>query len=391
MSALRTLLLRLLNPLLAVGWPRPAVPRTRAAGSRRRRAAAALAIGLVLAAFSQVGFGWAIYTERSPLRDPVYFDKLALLREHPVFWPATAPPDRPVTLLFVGSSRTLNAVNARAAADQLTKQLGRPVATYNFAQAGAGPVTNAVYVRRLIKDGVKPDFVLIEVHPVFLAGQRPDPPETRWLLPFRLRPEELPVVRGMGFPAATPAVHGLRGFTAPWSEYRFLILDRYAPFMLMDANRLNGGHEPDGFGFTRMKDFVVPEEKAHYLGIALSQYAYYFQGYRPNGPGLAAIRDTLEQCRAAGWKAGLVLMPESDTWRRWYDAEGLRQVEPLMAGLAAEFRVPVFDTRRWLPDELTMDGHHLTGPGADVLTERLTRESLGPWLAESLAGGGSSK
>ena len=323
----------------------------------------------------------AIDREWSPLRDPVYFDKAKLLKTHPAFTPGPAPAgDKPLTLLLVGSSRTLNAVDARAASDQLTANLGRPVEVFNFAQAGAGPITNAVYVRRLIAEGVKPDFALIEVHPVFLAGQRPDPPEGRWLLPFRLRPAELPMVRGMGFPAAAPPTHGPRGLVAPLYEYRFLVLDRYAPWMLMDNNRLNGGHEPDAWGFARLADAVTPKRRAELLARTRGQYADYFPGFRPNGIGVSGVRDTLEQCRAAGWRAGLVLMPESSELLGWYDPAGLEELDNVTAGLAAEYGVPVFDCRRWVPDDRTMDGHHLTGAGADLLTGRLAREALAPWL-----------
>ncbi len=349
----------------------------------RRRAAISVATGALLLIASQVGTGVAIEAEWSSLRDPVFYDKLDLLRAHPAFF--SSFPDRPVTVLFIGSSRTQNGVDAGAASRQLTAALGRPVQTFNFAQAGAGPVTNAVYMRRLLRSGVRTDFALIEVHPVFLAGQRPDPPETRWLLPFRLRRDELAAARATGFPAATPATHGPRMFAAPWYEYRFIVLNRYAPFLLMDNNRLNGGHQPDRDGFTRLQEHVSAEAKAGFLGLAWGQYADYFRGYRPNGPGVAAVRDTLEQCRSAGWKAALVLMPESETWRGWYDPAGLRELDAVVAGIGAEYGVPVFDARTWVPDELTVDGHHLAGPGADLLTERLTREALAPWLANSLA------
>jgi hypothetical protein len=366
------------RPFTAPATGSPGVRR-----SRRRTAAVSVVFGLVLFLAVQVGTGLAIHTERSPLRDPIYFDKVALFRKHPAFFPTTpVPPGRkPVTVLFVGSSRTLNAVNARAAGGQLTAALGRPVEAFNFGQAGAGPVTNAVYVRRLLQDGVKPDFVLIEIHPVFLAGHRPDPPETRWLLPFRLRPDELPVVRAMGFPAADPAVHGPRGFLAPWYEYRFLMIDRYAPFFVMNNSRLNGGHEPDAHGFARLSDHVTPQGRAALLRLAWGQYSYYFDGFRPTGPGIAAIRDTLDRCHAAGCKAGLVLMPESTEWLTWYDPAGLRELDGVVARLAAEYGVPAFDARTWVPDALSADGHHLTGLGADLFTERLARDALAPWLS----------
>jgi hypothetical protein len=350
----------------------------RAQPSRRSAAAAAIA-GLIAFLAAQLGLGWAVHTERSPLRDPIFFDKLAKLREHRAFF-AGSNADRAATVLFIGSSRTLNAVDARAAGVQLTQSLGRPVEAFNFGQAGAGPITNAVYLRRLIKEGVKPDFAVIEVHPTFLAGQRPDPPETRWLLPIRLRPDELPVVRAMGFPAMEPAVHGPRGFLAPWYEYRFLIVDRYAPFFLMKNQRLNGGHQSDAFGFARLQEHSEPESKHRLLQIAWEQYAYYFQGYRPNGCGVGGIRDTLDVCLAEGIRPALVLMPESPTWLGWYDADGLRELDRVMARLGGEYQVPVIDARTWVPDALSMDGHHLCGAGADVLTSRLVQDALVPWI-----------
>ncbi len=377
MFAVRTLFAKLIGNV-RTGPPQASVW---AKSPRRPRAAIAVCIGFSFIAASQLVLGWAIDTERIPLRDPIYFDKLALFREHPAFFPGgNSARDKPTTLLFIGSSRTLNAVNAGAAESQLTNLLHRPINAFNFGQAGAGPITNAIYLRRLLKEGVQPDFVLIEVHPVFLAGQRPDPPETRWLLPIRLRRDELPVVRALNFPAASPAVHGPRGYLAPWNEYRFLLVDRYAPFMLMNASRLNGGHESDAHGFTRLHEYNLPRDRARLLALAHGQYTDYFTGFRPTGCGVDGLRDMLEQCRAAGCKAALVLMPESSEWLSWYDPAGLKEVDAVMAKLGAEFGVPVFDTRTWVPDNMSMDGHHLTGLGADLLTDRLTREALAPWM-----------
>lgn len=352
----------------------PTPPRRR---DRARRAAVAVVTGVAVVLASQVALGVAVRTEVSPLRDPLYFDKFAVLRTHPAFFAAA---DRPTTVLLVGSSRTLNAVNARRATEALTSQLGRPAEVFNFGQAGAGPVTNAVTFRRLADAGVTADFALIEVHPVFLAGQHPLTPEARWLLSTRLRPDELPVVRGFGFPAATPATHGPRGLFASVYEHRFLLLDRYAPWMLMDNRRLNGGHEPDAFGFCRPPDVCSPKERTTLTHLTFAQYAAYFPGYRPTGCGVSAVRDTLDQCRARGVRAALVLMPECGGWETWYDAEGLKQLDALMTSLSAEFGAPLIDARRWVTVEETMDGHHLTGLGADRFTDVLTRDALAPWL-----------
>lgn len=389
MSATRVISMRLTLhrwrfPAPATGLAPPALPpATGPAGRARRRAAVAVWVGLVAFLATQLALGWAIDTDRSPIRDPIYFDKLAVLRTHPAFFPGQmSGTAKPTTVLFIGSSRTLNSVDAGAATEHLTRILGRPVEVFNFGQAGAGPLTNAVYVRRLLKEGVKPDFVLIEVHPVFLAGQRPDPPETRWLLPARLRPEELAFARSTGFPADDPPAHGVRGWLAPFYEYRFLLIDRYAPFFLMHNIRLNGGHEPDEYGFTRLR---TPDAhgRAVLLQLTHGQYADYFPGFRPDGPGAAAIRDTLETCRAAGWKPALLLTPESSGFRSWYPADGMRELNAALGRMAAEFGVPLIDARTWLPDDLIGDGHHLTGSGADRFTEKLAHDALAPWLSGS--------
>ena len=352
---------------------------------RRDRAVLSVVIGLILFATVQVATGVAIQTEWSPLRDPLYFDATALLHKHRAFYPGLASaPDKPVTVLLVGSSRMLNAADAQAATRIVTEQVHRPVEVFNFGQAGAGPITNAVYLQRLQRDGAKPDFVLIEIHPVFLAGQRSVLPESRWLLPFRLSPEELPVVRQLGFPAETPASHGCRGFIAPLYEYRFLILDRYTPYFLMNNCRMNGGRTNDDYGFSRLEEAVTTDRRATLLSKTKRQYVVYCTGYRPTGPGVTAIRAILEHCQAAGWQAGLVLMPESSELRSWYSPEGLRELDALLAKLSADYRVPVFDAREWVADPLSEDGHHLTGVGADVFTERLAREALTPWILRTL-------
>jgi hypothetical protein len=375
-SAVRVLTARLTGDRRRV-TAKVVVVRPQPAPRRTRRAGLAVALGLAAFAACQLLTDQAIRNEWVPLRDPIYFDKLDLLRTHPAFFQPPAE-GRPLTVLCLGSSRTLNAVDPDVLGPALAAELGRPVEAFNFGQAGAGPVTVAVYARRLIAAGVRPDVVLVEVHPAFLAGQRPDPPESRWLLPVRLRPEELPLVRAMGFPADDPPAHGLRGRLAPWYEYRYLIVDRYAPFLLM-GGKLNAGHEPNARGFARHPP-VEPDDARVLLALTRRQYADHMPGFRPNGCGVNAVRDTLGQCRAAGWRTVMVMLPESSVFRGWYDPDGFRQIDAVVGGLSAEFGTPVIDARTWVPDELVADGHHLTGPGADVVSEKLARDALAPWL-----------
>ena len=354
--------------------------------TRRRGVAVALAVGVAVTVAVQLVTGWAIHTDRVPLRDPLYLDKLARLRARPAFRPGTPAEQKPLTVVFVGSSRTLAGVDAGAVGPALSTRLGRPVEAFNFGTAGAGPVTCAVYLRRLLADGVKPDAVVIEVLPPLLAAQV-DPPEARWLPVIRLRPDELPVVRGYGFPAPTPAAHGYRGWLLPWHEYRMPLVDRYAGPLSLMPFPMGARQKNDGHGFERWRETVPATDRLKMLERAKRQYAEYLDGYEPGGCGAAAVRDTLDACRAANVKAALLLAPESSEFRDWYPEPGRSRVVPLLAGLAREAGgAPLFDARDWLADELLGDGHHLTGTGADAFTARLTRDALAPWLASGPGG-----
>jgi hypothetical protein len=338
---------------------------------RSARAAVALAVCAAAAVAAQLLTAWAIHTDRVPARDPLYLDKLADLR---------ARPAGARQLLFVGSSRTLVAVDARATGELLSHELGRPVEAFNFGTAGAGPVTCAVYLRRLLADGAKPDAVVIEVLPALLASQCP-PPESKWLPSIRLRPNELPLVRGYGFPAETPAAHGVRGWLLPLHEYRMPLVDRYASPLSLLPFPSGKRQKHDECGFERWRGDITPEDRAKMLARTQRQYSEWLDDYSPGGCGVAAVRDALSACRAAGVRAALLLCPESSEFRGWYAEPGRSRLLPLLSELAREGGAVLFDGREWLSNDLIGDGHHATAAGADAFTARLTRDALSPWLA----------
>lgn len=372
-------LLRRVRAVVVVTAP----PSRPACGRKARAAAAAIALGFALALGVQLLTGWAVRTDRVPLADPQYTDKFAMLRARPGF--ASGTTDRPTTLLFLGSSRTFDGIDAGAVGPALARDLGGPVEAFDFAHAGAGPVTTAVYLRRLLADGVTPDAVVIEVHPAFLAAQVTPAPEAKWLNPLRLRPDELPLVRELGLPADAPAAHGVRGWLTPWHEYRTPLIDRYAPAFSTARDRVGLGGATDAHGFARVPD-VPDNQRARLRDLTRLQYRECWPDYRPGGSGVKGLRDALETCRTAGVRAALLITPESATFRDWYGPGGSR-IAPLVAELSSEFGAAFFDAREWLVDDLIADGHHLTGSGADAFTARLVRDALGPWLRSPTTGG----
>lgn len=348
-----------------------------------RRSAVALAVGFVATIGIQLVIGRAVRAAPEAFSDPLYHDKRERLRAHPAGAPAGA--GRPFTVLFLGSSRTYDAVDAGAAGVALTRDLGRPVAAFDFATSGAGPVTLALHLRRLLADGVRPDAAVIEVHPAFLAAQVWPPFETRWLTPLRLRPDEVERAQGFGFPIDAPGAHGPRGRLLAGYEYRTHLLERYCPELSSLPFRLTSGPETDRHGFARVPD-LTERQRQRLRDWTREQYAPCWAGYHPGGSAVAALRDALETCRREGVRAALLVTPESAPFRGWYAAPGRALIAPVVGGLADEFGAPFVDAREWLPDDLIADGHHLTGAGADAFTERLVRDALAPWLRVTAGG-----
>lgn len=356
--------------------------------TRSQRARTAVILGLVVFLAIQAATNLAIRCEWSVLRDPLYFDKLALFRRSaPEFFPqgragALSPGGEPLKVLFIGSSRTQNAVDAQAIQTQLSQHLNQPVSAFNFALAGCGPITNAVYLRRLIQDKLYADVVVIEIHPVFLAGQRPDYPEMRWLVPIRLRRDELSHVQRLGLPLTASPAAGWRGWLAAWYEYRFIIVDRYLGVM-RSIPKLNAGHEPDARGFVRCRE-LTDTERTTLTGLTYLQYQDYFPGFRATGPGLAAVKDMLDVCQSHGMAAILLLTPESTAFRGWYGGEGRLELDRVLNALAKESQVPLIDARDWLADDRIGDGHHVCGSGADQLSVQLSQRLADVILRQNL-------
>src|SRR5438094_683997 len=136
-----------------------------ARGVRHRRAWQALASGLLLFAALHGGLAWLVERAGPYLRDPVYADRAARLLRR------LAATDAPRCLLVLGSSRTAYGVRTKLLEEQVRQALGEPVVAFNFGTPGAGPVTNLVYFRRLLAEGVRPDLVIIEVMPAYLSTQ----------------------------------------------------------------------------------------------------------------------------------------------------------------------------------------------------------------------------
>lgn len=330
----------------------------------RRCARRAVVGGVAVFAALQVGFG-LLAEARPQVRDPLYGDKLVKLRRR--------LRDGDPTVVMLGSSRTGLAFHAA----NVEGQLGGVVA-FNFGVPAAGPVTQLVYLKRLLRDGVTPDLLLVEVLPSMLAASADGrPQECGMLSADRLTRRECDAVAGYGFPADALHARWARTVALPAYWLRFQALARILPSSLPWNVRCDWSRGADGDGFSRAWAQSVDDEKRTTLTEnARREYAPTLAAYAPGGPAVAALDDLLALCCDRGVAVRLVLMPESSDFRGYFPAEGY---DRLLRRLG-EFGVPLVNAREWLDDSAFYDGHHAFVAGADAFTERLTREAIAPAL-----------
>jgi len=330
---------------------------------RRRRAKWVVAAAVLAFLAVQFGLSHAIESDALPIRDPIYAEKFNLLQRHRAFFHPDASRPR---VLAVGSSRTLLAVDAGILGTKWN------AAAFNFGCHGCGPITTALYLRRLFAAGVRAETVLIELHPAMLADHDPSF-EHRWLHEYRLTRDEIDVLHGFGWRLGTPVQHRPGGWLSAAHTYRFAALDRYAPELSACPFGMTLAGRTDAFGFVRGTDATPADRPAALLrecGLYLSAFA----DYRPGGAAVAAIRDTMARCRAHGATPVLLLIAESSEFRSWYGIAGNSGLAAWLTAFALECDVRLIEAREWLPDTSFADGHHLTAAGAEAFTARLAGE-----------------
>lgn len=348
--------------------------RPRQQTSRSSRGRRAVFWGISLFVMIQVSMNLAIRQDIVPVRDPIWFEKLQFLQRYGGFFPEPFGDDRavPRRLLALGSSRTQLAFNASRLQCTLAEISQQPIRAFNFGCPAAGAMTCALYFRRLLDMGCVTDELLVEIHPGFIAEHEP-PFEGRWLHLYRLSEAEVQTLRGFGWALEDPPQHSWKGWLTAAGSYRMSLLNRYAPVLLPCPYGLTLGSKSNADGF--VCGVEMPRDRyVKALARTRQEYAPVLENYRVGGPGPAAIRDILAICRARGIAATVILMPESSEHREWYGVEGHDSLATFIASLKREFEIPVIDAREWVPDEGFADGHHLTGSGATIFTDRLACE-----------------
>jgi hypothetical protein len=343
--------------------------------SRGRVARAALAGSLLLFAGLQFSLTLVMEDWLPALRDPEYGCKAVRLRTL-----LTEEPGRPLVVVL-GSSRSLLGIRP----DLLTADWtgpGREPTAFNYAFTGCGPIMELVCLHRLLRGGVRPDGLLLEIHPALLH-QEDGYEEERWIPPERLGWNDLRVRWRY---SAQPWVQGSRWLESrlvPASSKRFCIMSHLAPDWLpWGESRQDGWLSMDRWGWLpNRKKGVTAEEYTQGAQRALKEYCASFLAYRITDRCDRAVRELLDICRRERIRVALVTLPEGTMFQAAFPPHAHAVIRDCLLGWSAEYDVPWIDARSWLPDPCFSDGHHLLPVGARLLSQRLRYEAMPQVLA----------
>ncbi len=288
-------------------------------------------------------------------------------------------------VVFLGSSRTLHGF----AAGELThietgdvattgsRGLSQPVVAYNFGARGFGPVGTLLNLRRLLDAEVRPDLVLIEVMPPWLASGMVE------LAPDRIAPGSLSFAEVQFIDQFATSRTELWGEWA-WSRalpcvaQRARMLSLVEPNLLVEKERIEF-IDLDAHGFDRLDEsYPVAVRDA---GRKAMEHEYHdlLQNFQLGDLQRNALRHTLQLCKRENLPCVLVYAPEGPAMQRLYPPAVLASIEHLVVDLSHEFEAPVIDGRHWLPEDAFLDSHHPMRPGAVQSAQHLTTALAECW------------
>jgi hypothetical protein len=286
-------------------------------------------------------------------------------------------PGRPL-MLAVGSSRLGLGFQPELLPPLQTPSGQRPL-VFNFSHLAAGPVMNLMDMRRLLHEGIRPQWLVLEAVPTCLSHEAPSMPLTMSAA------QDLPLLQRYLNPGMVWGIY-LRGRVNPWYKHRQGLLRRYAPpfvtrIDVSDEVKL----EPLGGDRAWMAvKQIDPAEYRRRLDVVRKIYFADLQHYRVDPMCDRAMRELLELCRQQSISVILVLTPEGSEFRSWYSRDASTTVARYMNELSRAYGVAVVDARAWNADGDFSDSHHLLLHGAESFTRRLGRDVIQPFLEDRL-------
>jgi hypothetical protein len=279
-------------------------------------------------------------------------------------------PDDPL-FVIVGSSRIAAGFDPGLFEDLRTPQ-GKPVLGFNFAHTESGPVSNLLQVKRLLHVGIKPRWLIVELLPSCCCDE--------WCsFVHNITWEDVPTVSRYHPYRRFAGSFARNHFLVPWFRHRADLQEYY---LHESFDRQNNPYDLNKHGCAFFACDIVPEDKrkewtetAHRLmGPALTDQ------FKVTPESAGAYRELIALCRKEGIELMLLLTPEGNTYRTWYNPAVEIRLQAFLKELTDEFQVPICDARPWFDDSFFADSHHLTQTGRREFTLKVERDILRPWI-----------
>jgi hypothetical protein len=343
----------------------------------RRRAGLALGWGALFFACLQIGIIVLMECWRPEVRDPETGYKWTLLKER-----LTAEPGRPL-LLVLGTSRTQLGFCPELLPAYRMKSGASPL-VFNYGVSATGPIEQLVTLRSLLRAGIRPKWVLLEMLPAHYW--RPETSLEGYGKVPRIGWGDLPVLSRYCQRPWLLYLNWCQARLAPGFSQRFFLLDQFAPNWTPQVNRSSWMRDNmDSSGWLLHRQTITTKEYRAGVERARHDYAPLLANLSIARITDRALRDILELCRNEGISIALFLMPEGSEFRSWYSPATTASFNKYLAEVSRRYHVPVINARQWIADTDFMDSHHLLPHGAEVFTRRFGREAIQPLLEGRLS------
>jgi hypothetical protein len=315
-------------------------------------------------------------------RDPEYGLKLTALRER------LAEKGSQPAALFLGSSRVAMGIRPDALSPLRLADGHQPV-VFNFALVGSGPLMELFCLKRLLANGVRPGWVIVECWPPFLWQEREHAEEARIDI-SRLGWSDLALLERYWRDPGRLWEDYTEARLVPWFSHRICLLSRFAPAWLPVGARQDGNWGTlDGWGWLPSKEMPDLDGSARRRGRELNRqfFSPILEHWEASVLSDRALRELVQLCRQQDIGVALLFMPETREFRSWYPPRVAAALDDYVARLGDRYGVAVIDARTWAREEEFNDTHHLNPRGAATFTARLGRQALRPFFEGRLRAG----
>jgi hypothetical protein len=313
----------------------------------------------------QLGGSAALEQSRIPLFDRAFKAKFDHLQARL----AAVPNQR--LLLMLGSSRTL--VGLRAG--RLANRVERPHAlVFNFGLASGGPMTELLVLRRLLDAQVRPDFLFVEIFPLFYNRPRQHTFEEWYLNGARLTLAEVAWLSAYHGEPSRLFFQWSKARCLPWSSHRTALWEYLAPNHCTQGTDANTAMDDHGWNHFFVSE-ITPAYRRLFTAQATAQYSDFLGDFQLSATAAQATNDLLALCRRERIPVALVVMPEAQSFRSLYSPTPRAGLDAFITDLSRRWNLPLIDARSWIDDDGFWDGHHLIPAAADAFTDRLGRET----------------